>query len=144
MFVYGAIARQYLETSPTDEVLIDTVLSELDVMFAGQATNHFVKAKVQNWADEPYIETGYTRWVDPESAIGILQTPVNHRIWFAGEALPVDQENWGFVHGAALSGKQAAIQILRNAESGNGNPSGGGGWWAGILAALAMIFPCLV
>ena len=114
-------------------------------MFAGQATVHYVQGKVQNWANVPSIETGYTRWVDPESAIGVLQTPLNHRLWFAGEALPVDQENWGYAHGAALSGKQAAQQIVQNANSGNGgNSTSGGGWFAAILAALAVIFPCLV
>ena len=147
VFIYGAIARQYLETSPTGDVLLDTILSELDVMFAGQATAHFVMGKVQNWVDVPYIETGYTRWVDPESAIGVLQTPLHHRLWFAGEALPVDQENWGFAHGAALSGKQAAQQIVQHANSGHGgnnNNTSGGGWFAAILAVLAAIFPCLV
>lgn len=146
VFVYGALARQYLEASPTDDVIMDTILSELDVMFTGQATAHFVQGQVQNWVDVPYIETGYTRWVDPESAMGVLQTPLHHRLWFAGEALPVDQENWGFAHGAALSGKQAAQQIVQNANSGNGgnNSTSGGGWFAVILAVFAAIFPCLV
>jgi hypothetical protein len=41
-----------------------------------------------------------------------MQSPVSNKIFFAGEALPVDLENWGFAHGAALSGKKAAQQII--------------------------------
>ena len=117
MFAYGAVARQFVEASSNDAV-VRMVLAQLDIMFAGQATEHFVCAKVQNWAHVPYIETGYTRWVKPESSIGVLQTPLQNRILWAGEALPVDRENWGFVHGAALSGKAVARKIIKIAAAG--------------------------
>lgn len=42
-----------------------------------------------------------------------MQTPLDDKILFAGEALPVDQESWGYAHGAALSGKAAARKILQ-------------------------------
>ena len=117
MFAYGAVARQFVEAS-SDDAVVQMVLAQLDTMFAGQATEHFVRGKVQNWAHVPYIETGYTRWVKPESAIRVLQTPLRNQILWAGEALPVDQENWGFVHWAALSGKAAARKILKIAAAG--------------------------
>jgi monoamine oxidase len=112
MYVYGRAAHQYLNCS--GDVIVKSVLHDLDRIFAGKATRHYQRHIVQNWADEAYIRTGFTRWVmDDQAPIAEMCKPVSNRIFFAGEALPVDQKSWGFAHGAALSGQLAARRILQ-------------------------------
>jgi monoamine oxidase len=114
LYAYGRAADQYLNVP--DDSIIQSILQELDQVFGGKATKLYMRHLVQNWAAEPFIRTGFTRWVmnDPEP-IEVLMRPVAKKIYFAGEALPVDLENWGFAHGAALSGQLAARKILGQA-----------------------------
>jgi len=113
MFAYGAVADQFVE-APNADVVVDTVLAQLDTMFAGQASTALLNSKVQIWPQEQYVQTAYTRWVtSSDSSITLMQTPLADKILFAGEALPIDKESWGYAHGAALSGKAAARKILQ-------------------------------
>jgi len=128
-FAYGAIVEdEYLDLPNSDPVLVDKLLAELDVLFDGQASQHYLqRSVVQIWSsdDEPYVQTAYTRWVDGGQAapIRVLQTPLQSRLLFAGEALPVDGQSWGFAHGAAFSGKEAARKIAEIAALGTVAPS---------------------
>lgn len=60
MFAYGAVADQFVK-EPNEDVVVDTVLAELDAIFAGQASNSFLTSKVQIWPEEQHVKTGYTR-----------------------------------------------------------------------------------
>jgi monoamine oxidase len=114
LFAYGGAADRYLEQVSSEEGLVDYILSELDEMFDTNASNLFLdNYVVQLWSNESYIRTGYTQYVagDP-GPIQVLQTPVDGKLFFAGEALPVDGESWGYAHGAALSGRLAAAKVL--------------------------------
>jgi monoamine oxidase len=111
MYVYGRKAYKYMNMS--EDRIIRNILEELDGIFAGKATRHYRSHIVQNWANDAYIRTGFTRCVlDNEDAIQEFSQPVSNQIYFAGEALPVDLESWGFAHGAAQSGQLAAHRIL--------------------------------
>jgi monoamine oxidase len=112
MFAYGRAAEQYVNAS-SSAAIVKSILDELNQIFHGEATASYVRHVVKNWAADPFVRTGYTRWVHNwRATIQTMQHPVSNKVFFAGEALPVDLENWGFVHGAALSGKMAAQKIL--------------------------------
>ena len=69
---------------------------------------------VQNWTNnEPFVRGTYTSYRNGLRPLYSIQQPIERKIFFAGEALPPDGHNWGFVHGAALSGRQAAQQVQR-------------------------------
>lgn len=115
VFCYGTICERYLALCGDDgntQPVIDDLISELDAMFGGRASECYERSVAAIWPNEPFVQTGYTRWSD-EDAIGELQRPLGGgKVLFAGESIPVDRENWGFAHGAALSGKEAAAKIL--------------------------------
>mmetsp|Transcript_2341 Transcript_2341/g.4321 ORF Transcript_2341/g.4321 Transcript_2341/m.4321 type:complete len:328 (-) Transcript_2341:81-1064(-) len=113
MFAYARAADRY--TALSDEAAVVTsILNELDTMFDGKAsatyTGNFV---MQDWSKEPYVSTGYTRWVrDDPGPINVFQRPIDGKVLFAGESLPPNDQDWGYVHGAALSGKRAAELVI--------------------------------
>ena len=118
-FAYGKIVEDEYLDLPNDQVLVDTLLAELDAQFDGQASQQYrQRSVVQIWSsDEPYVQTAYTRWVgngDAAAPIRVLQTPLQSRLVFAGEALPVDGQSWGFAHGAAVVGQGGGPQDHRN------------------------------
>lgn len=133
-FVFGYPAQYYV--GKRKKFVIDELLAELDGMYDGKATSTFKRAIVQDWPAEPYVRTGYTNNVNREgTTIGTMKTPINDKLYFAGEALPDDNANWGYAHGAALSGKRAANQIMGiETSSANNN-------W---MAASALMIPSVV
>ena len=97
----------------TDDELVDKILKELDDLFDGKATRHYVKHLVQNWSQEPYIQSAYSyNYDDFWDDIGLLQQPVDDQLYFAGEYLYKDEYGISTVHGAALSGRHAAQQMI--------------------------------
>jgi monoamine oxidase len=89
------------------------ILTELDEIYDGKATKYFVQYRVQNWFKEPYIQSAYSYnydefWDD----IGIMQQSIDKRIFFAGEHLYKDGVGISTVHGAALTGRRAAEQMI--------------------------------
>ena len=115
IFSYGTPATQVAGQS--DSRLIQDTLSELDGIFDGAATASFVEGLVQNWEQEPFIQGAYScyegrtwRYIDT------LREPINRKLWFAGEAIPVPGTDYanGYAHGAALSGQYAAWDVLKN------------------------------
>jgi monoamine oxidase len=99
----------------SDEKIIQKILSEIDQMYNGLATQSYVSGVVQNWANEPFVKASYSEY--PWSKIWpmkVLKKPIKQRIFFAGEHLPMALQkwHWGFVHGAAYSGRDAADQVL--------------------------------
>jgi monoamine oxidase len=109
MWSYGGLADIYAGKSGDD--VIESMLSLLDDIFDGKASATFIKGVVADWSTEPYIRTAYTQYVPPNAILAFLD-PIDRRIFFAGEAVPADADSWGYAHGAALSGKRAATQII--------------------------------
>jgi monoamine oxidase len=97
----------------TDEQLLATVLAELDQMFDGQATKHYVKSEIQNWSADPYIRGVYT--VNDYSMERMQKPEANDRIYFCGEYLADGADYQGTVHGAALSGREVVQNIILDA-----------------------------
>jgi monoamine oxidase len=116
----GEVAARYVDLS--DEEIVQTFLADLDVVFNGAATANFMQSMVQNWNAEPFIRGAYSFYEEQWSAIDTLRKPLNGRLFFAGEAIPIEESNYahGFVHGAALSGRHAAYEVMWAADKQEG------------------------
>jgi len=127
VFCYGKMCDRYLALCRDggEEAMINDLLSELDAIFEGQASKLYVQSTVAIWPNEDFVQTGYTHW-SHEDAIDELQWPAgarNGKVFFAGESIPVDKGNWGFAHGAAYSGKDAARKIVELKTGGKFKPT---------------------
>ncbi len=107
LFTVGDQASVYTNL-PNNQAIIDQVMNELDSLFEGKASQHYVKHVIQNWSAEPYIGGSYTHNMD-DSMQSTLLRPVESKLYFAGEAYADD---WATVHGAGLSGMAAAEEII--------------------------------
>ena len=113
LFAVGNPAEDYLQHTTQDD-LRDYILTELDDMFDGKASDTFVRMIVQNWSDEPFIRGSYSEYFDRKEIIRAVSLPIDDVVYFAGEAMPANGEWYGYVHGAALSGRKAANAIVRS------------------------------
>jgi monoamine oxidase len=98
------------------QALIQYALDSLRAMFGRDFSGQLRDAVASNWTTDPWSLGSYT-WAVPghASARLVLNVPVDDRLFFAGEAVPV-----GFhssVLGAYLTGFQAAIEILAQTPS---------------------------
>lgn len=95
-----------------DGAIVHALLSGLDRIYDGKAREEYTgNSLVQQWTNEEYVKTGYTQFA-PYSALSTMRKPLaGGTVWFAGEAIPPDAEDWGFAHGAAQSGKRAARKV---------------------------------
>ena len=101
----------------TDSQVVTSLLNELDTMFDGAANDLFTgRGVVQNWANEPHIRGSFSEYLDGYAPLRKLAKPIQDYIFFAGEAIPVDWEH-GYAHGAAISGKAAAYQVIHGPKS---------------------------
>ena len=111
LFNVGDTAPEHVNVS--DDEILTKILKELDGIFDGKASQHYVKHFVKNWSKEPYIQAAYSyNYDDFWDDIGLMQQPVDKRLYFAGEYLYKDNHGISTVHGAALSGRQAAQQMI--------------------------------
>ena len=111
VYMFGDVANRFVTLS--DDDVIQAVLSDLNSVFENKvATNNYIKGIVQNWANEPYIRGAYSIYVDKYAAIDVLRQPLSNTLYFAGEAIPIAASDNGFVHGAALSGQNAALTSI--------------------------------
>jgi len=103
---------------------IPVLLEELDSIFAGKATlnirkdpNNNIIAVIQDWSLEPFIKGGssYLKAGGTNQDRINLATPVNDRLFFAGEATDVNGE-FGTINGALLSGERAANEVIETIE----------------------------
>jgi monoamine oxidase len=113
LFTIGSHAETYTNMQ-SEEDIIKHVLGELDEMFEGKASETYMKHVIQNWSAEPYIQGSYTFF---ESNYGsnmeALSRSLDNKVFFAGEAHS-DYAS-ATVHGAGLSGKSVAEEILKGA-----------------------------
>jgi monoamine oxidase len=110
LFCVGPFARDYVDRS--DDAIVAALLGELDQIFDGAASRHFVRAHIQNWSAKPYIQGAYSyEWNgDYDGIIADLAAPVGTDLYWAGEA--TSAENVSTVHGAMQSAYEAVVEVL--------------------------------
>ncbi len=107
LFTQGARAERYT-AHQTDDELFKYVLAELDDIFDGQASQHYVKHIVQDWTREPFIQGSYSQ---RKASAKELAKPVAGRVFFAGEAMNPSGKTIA-VHGACESACSAVSDML--------------------------------
>jgi monoamine oxidase len=114
LFAINDKAAEYTQLS-SEAAIIDKYLAELDALFDGQASQHYIKHVIQNWSAEPYIRGAYSYdfYANRKQTIEALRQAVADKLFFAGEALSIKHQST--VHGACLSGIAAAKQLLKQA-----------------------------
>lgn len=125
VFAIGAPAVRYFEVSSDEEAFLNLMQVEIDEYFGeGIFQENYISHVIQDWSKEPYVRTGYTVYVqNTPGPIQTLASPIaNGKLFFAGEGIPLN-ENWGFVHGAAYSGRRAANQIISLKNTGSATSS---------------------
>jgi monoamine oxidase len=114
----GFQAEEFLERS--DEDITQTVLQFLDEYMAefffvseNMASRNFVKARIFNWSKEPFIRGATIPDFECRDRCG-AQNVNDGKLFLAGEAFPymIDRQEVGWVHNSAMSGKDAARQII--------------------------------
>ena len=95
-----------------DTQLKDKVLTELDQMFDGQASAGYLSHISQDWSQEPFIHQAYFAnsgdWRLPPR----MRSAINSKVFFAGDTY-TNGEDWGSVHAAAESAREAVDMILK-------------------------------
>lgn len=113
-FIMGENA-DFMTALGSDSAILGQALSDLDIMFSGQASGLFLDGIVQNWTEDPYVRGTYSYPVPgtyPPSAPSmreVLAEPVNDLLFFAGEATHNSAPST--VPGAVQSGQRAAQEI---------------------------------
>lgn len=97
----------------TDEEAVGAALRDLDEIFSGAATKHFLnRSLVQNWSKEPFIKGAYaTNYDDYYYDLPTLAKSVGDRLYFSGDSFTY---HTSMVHGAAITGREVAERILIN------------------------------
>ncbi|WP_244951721.1 flavin monoamine oxidase family protein [Pseudoalteromonas luteoviolacea] len=111
LFAVGNESSPYVELS--DDKLIKYILDELDTLFDGKATEHYIKHISQNWNEEPNVNSAYVSNNESWRTVKELGANVDGRLFFAGEAY-TDGKDWGSVHAAVYSAKQAVKEIVHS------------------------------
>jgi len=122
VFMIGDIALEQAGKDPDD--VIDDLLTDLEAIFSSDTVRSaFLGGIVQDWTSETYIGGAYTSDIPNQQqqqqqqavwrSVDTLRQPIQQKLYFAGEAIPVDEQyEWGFVHGAAFSGRKAAATAV--------------------------------
>ncbi|MEM7195344.1 MAG: FAD-dependent oxidoreductase [Pseudomonadota bacterium] len=97
-----------------DERIIKEMLSDLDLLFDGQAGRTYIDGIVQDWTSAPYIQGSYSypmldTYAGSKSLRQRLAEPVRDRVFFAGEG--TSHRNPSCVPGALQEGARAAKRI---------------------------------
>lgn len=113
LFTVSEKATQYTNL-PNDEAILNEILRELDEIFDGQASQNYVQHVIQNWSAEPYIRGSYPDEFlgNQEAIVKAIKTPIDDKIYFAGEALSID--NQSTVHGASETAYVVMRDILQS------------------------------
>ena len=111
----GGPPAAHLVNQP-EHVIIDQALAALaDVLGLphGRIEGALVGAYTHNWHADPLTRGAYSYvTVNGMDAVRVLAAPVEHTLFFAGEATNTDGHT-GTVHGAIATGRRAAREILR-------------------------------
>lgn len=107
LFTVGEPAEKYTSLQ-TEAAILELVMSELDAMFDGKASEHYLQHVIQNWSAEPFIQGSYSYG---EASVETLSAAVDDKIYFAGEAMNT-RGNTATVHGAGESAYLALEKML--------------------------------
>lgn len=114
-FVMGEQAEA-LTALGSDQAITQTLLEELDGMYSGQASRFFVDAHVHDWTSTPYVRGAYSySKVGIGNARTVAAQSVDDKLFFAGEAMNLNGHHQT-VHGAAETGYNQVVKILKSAE----------------------------
>ncbi len=96
----------------SDEAIIAEILAELDALFDGKASPSYLQHVIQNWSAEPYVQGSYSyNFADDQTeTVNALLTPLDGKVYFAGEALSIDSQ--ATVHGACESAYSVVERML--------------------------------
>ena len=101
-------------TGLSDSEIVQQLLTELDALYNGQASQQFDESStyVINWGDREYFN-GVKSYpmVSGTGAAEAYATPINNRIFFAGEATALNG-NYGTVQGALESAERVVKEVL--------------------------------
>lgn len=104
----GAFAHE-LEAAG-EAAAVDFALAELAGMLGGELRRHFDKGAATAWSADPWSRGAYSHCLPGRfGARSLLTQPVEPLV-FAGEH--TEQSAYGTLHGAHLSGKRAARQVV--------------------------------
>ncbi len=110
LFTVGDQSKPY--QARTGDDLRDYILTELDEIFDGAASQSYVRHIAQNWNEEKFIRQAYfadsADWRLPR----MMQKTVEGRIFFAGASY-ISGDDWGSVHTAAESARVAVDRLVR-------------------------------
>ncbi len=110
-FIMGKYADALNKTGNAGTIR-DKLLQELDQMFNGAATKHFVDIHIQNWGKEPFIGGAYSySSLNIGNSREVLSQPIDGKLYFAGEATHT-QGHFQTVHGAVETGIREVERIL--------------------------------
>lgn len=118
--IHGAKA---VELSAQGPDMINTILAELDVIYAGQATQFVrrdfltneVLSIIKDWGKDEFIMGGFSY---PLASATVsdrenLSLPINDKLFFAGEATDVSGDA-GTINGALASAERVAEQVVKS------------------------------
>lgn len=108
LFVVGVPAQDFISRSGDD--LKNFILSELDSIYANQATSNYIQHLTQNWNNELFIKGGYLTDYEDWRKVRELGSSVADKLYFAGGEY-TDGEDWVSVHSAAQSAKRVIEEI---------------------------------
>ncbi len=109
----GEIGRSVESSSPTD--LMASAAPVARQLFGDDIS--LVEVRTSSWTTDPYARGAYS-FHPPGSGLEDrrrLQEPISDRLYLAGEA--VGTNNPGTVHGALLSGRYAAAELMKRLEN---------------------------
>lgn len=108
--VYGEEAADYVTMSDTQ--LVNRMIQELDEAYGNNlASNNLLNSHVHNWNNEQFTQGIYSNGQGFKEAATLREPTPDGTIIFAGEAIPPEGVYYGYVHGAAYSGRRAADLI---------------------------------
>jgi monoamine oxidase len=114
-WIGGPKAEQFADKS--DSFFLDKALESLASMFSTkkEEIKHNLKEfRIFNWKNEPWIRGAYSySRVGSQEARAICRKPIEHRIYFTGEAY-YEGPFPGTVESAVVSGLETARQILKD------------------------------
>jgi monoamine oxidase len=95
----------------TESELKNTILSELDELMDGLASQHFLQMTFQHWGKEPYTKAAYIAGHEKWRNINKLARNVDDKVYFAGDGYGYTWD-WSSVHVAARSAKRAVEALV--------------------------------
>ena len=110
VFCVGKQAERFVHES--DARIMALLTEDLDAAFDGAFSRSLLKARVQNWSAQPYIQGAYVDdWRGRlANVVEELAAPIDGKLFWAGSSMSVN--NLSTVHGAIESGYAAAHALL--------------------------------